>query len=210
MKPVPDVYKQLFPAGVTCEVISVTKGVDGPAAAPLGVTRKGSVLAVRVFHDTRSYRNIVHTQTVTLNVTRDALAFYRVMYNGTRLVGSLLAKGDFLVLAGAEAWVGAKLLDEKDEPEIGRSQLTLQPVSAEVGEPVARAYTRADAALLEMLVHSTRIRPFITQKKRGEAEHLVSLMEHYESLLSRIARNTHYHRAAKRLLREAHASLRGE
>ncbi|MEM0271966.1 MAG: DUF447 family protein [Thermoprotei archaeon] len=178
--------------GVVYEVVAVSFSTE-PHPAPIGVRFRGGVYEATIYHDTATYQNLRVRPTCTLNIVRSGLVFYKAVRRKSDL--SILREGDYWFLADADAWLGVGVSEESQDK--GKSVFRFRENLFRSLQVKPRAYTRADGALIEMLVHESRIKPYIELGLIKDAEALYGLIKHYYELIARIASNTEYHTYAK-------------
>jgi len=172
-----------------------------PNAAPMGITPlRGGKVAIRPYTDTATYRNLLRTGCATINFCSDLLLYY---FSALKFLKGERLKGMF------------KRSDTIDSPELRKADVVLS-VSVEriIGEGEKRAlfeclilsikgpkvkrvepYSRAPHALMECVIHATRIRPY-AESDLNEAKRLLALIEHHRSVISRVAKHSKYAQAA--------------
>ncbi len=187
-----------FVEGVVYEVIAVSFS-GSPHPAPIGVRFKGEVFEATIYHDTATYANLKVHPMCTLNVVRSGLLFYDAVYMKHKL--RVAREGDYWFLADADAWLGVTAFEEP--PDKGKSVFRFKPEVLHLSQTKPKPYTRADSALVEMLVHESRIKPYIESGLVKEAKRLYDLIAHYNDLVARIAQNTEYHAYAKAIYESA-------
>jgi hypothetical protein len=55
-----------------------------------------------------------------------------------------------------------------------------------------KAYSRAAFALIESVIHATRVKEYLASGRVGDAEQLLSLIDHYRTLVERVAPGSRY------------------
>jgi Uncharacterized conserved protein len=187
-----------FVEGVVYEVIAVSFS-SKPHPAPIGVRFKDGLFEATIYHDTATYANLKVHPMCTLNVVRSGLLFYDAVYMKHKL--RVMREGDYWFLADADAWLGVTVVEES--PDRGRSVFKFKPSMLHLSQVKPKPYTRADGALVEMLVHESRIKPYIDSGLLVEAKRLYDLIVHYNELMARIAQNTEYQAYAKAIYESA-------
>ena len=172
-----------------------------PNAAPMGITPlRGGKVAIRPYTNTATYRNLLRTGCATINFCSDPLLYY---FSALKSLKGEGLEGMF------------KRSDAVDSPELRKADAVLSvSVDRIVGEGEQRAlfecvilstkgpkmrrvepYSRAPHALMECIIHATRIRPY-AESDLNEARRLLALIEHHRSIISRVAKHSLYARAA--------------
>lgn len=191
-----------FEEGVIVEVVVSTASLDGaPNAAPMGARLRGGLVELRPFKDTATYRNLAATHRAVLNVVDDPEPFVATTLKEGPLPRDMFEGGVVAPrLRGAKAYVEVEAVEEVDEG--GRALFRCRPVEVVVRGPV-KAYCRARSALIEALIHATRVRALTSMGLRGEVEGLMRLIEHYASLVSRVAPGSRYEELMRRVVEAA-------
>jgi len=202
MKPVSQSLAELgFLKKGIVETIVCTEDAEGaPNAAPMGVTTKDFYeLIIRPFIETKTYRNLVLRGCGTINITSDPAAYYRAALKGWSGVKGFpkgwFERAKFVAaprLKEADAWIEVDL-SEVAQDEDGRARVVCRVVDISVRKSVeAKAYCRAKFAVIESVIHATRIDAFASRNEWDRASELARLIEHYHSLVIRVAPGTSY------------------
>jgi hypothetical protein len=167
----------------------------------MGITPlRGGKVAIRPYTDTATYRNLLRTGCATINFSSDPLLYY---FSALKFLKAECLKGMF------------KRSDAVDSPELRKADAVLSvDVERIRGEGKKRAlfecsvlsirgpkvksvepYSRAPHALMECIIHATRIKPY-AESDLNEAKRLLSLIEHHRSIISRVAKYSTYAQAA--------------
>lgn len=196
-----DVPGVLLEEGIIYEVVMVSSDADSqPHVAPIGIRLRENRLVSRVYTDTLTYSNLSANSLCTLNLVRDGRIFYLALYEKGELVRRIERKGRFWIIGGSEGWLGLRLMGIQNDSQDAKV-FEFEAIEGEVLSHHVRGYTRADSALIEMLVHSTRISPFLKQGKTEDARMLVQLLHHYYSLIKRVSPGTDYEVYASDILK---------
>jgi len=177
-----------------------------PAPAPIGVIVQSNKLSAKIYTDTHTYSNLKRDPRATLNFVHDARTFFRAMLRKEEL--ALKEFNGFYYLSDALAWLGVVVEEEKKESE-ERCVFVFKCLMGESLKRAVHPYTRADAALIEMLVHLTRIQPYLNSGMEKETLFLFELMRHYDSLIKRVAPKTEHSLFSTELLNIAVNLLKG-
>jgi|GEM_PF-2128242 hypothetical protein len=198
-----DLHGVLLEEGITYEVVMVSSSSDSqPHVAPIGIRLKKNHLLSRVYTDTITYSNLSANSLCTLNLIRDGRIFYLALYDKEQLARQIERRDGFWVITGSEGWLGLRVADIQNDSREAR----MFEFEAVDGGPLThptKGYSRADTALVEMLVHSTRIAPFLKQGRTEDAKMLVELLRHYYSLIKRVCPGTDYEIYADDILKRS-------
>ncbi|MEM1992150.1 MAG: DUF447 family protein [Nitrososphaerota archaeon] len=179
---------------VVYECILTTKAGDEANAAPMGVVFEDDAMLLRPFKNTKSYRLLTRAPYGVINFTDDVEIFYITAFD-TKIGFNELFTSSISVpvpsLTNAYArleFVVEGLVSEDDERAVFRCKV----LKALWKRREAKPYTRAEYAIIESLIHATRIKFFLERGMTQEAIQLALFIKHYDALISRIAPNTIY------------------
>lgn len=187
---------------VVYECILTTGAGEETNAAPMGVVFKNGTVVLRPFKTTRSYKLLMRFPYGVLNFTDDVEVFYAATFGKEGCLNELLTASTS-VPAPSLANVYAKLefVVGRVEGEDGeRVTLSCNVLRAFWKRRDARPYTRAEHAVIESLIHATRIKFFLEHGMMQEAMQLALLVKHYNALVSRIAPKTVYSSVMDRIM----------
>lgn len=75
----------------------------------------------------------------------------------------------------------------------GRAEITCNIESIKASRSLPKAYCRASFATIEAIIHTTRVKLFLSdggRQKREQAYRLIELIEHYNIVVNRTAPNS--------------------
>lgn len=183
------------------ESIVCTFDVNGkPNAAPMGVTTEDMEnLILQPYRETLTYRNLLLTGFATINITSDPTVFYQTVFKNvdprwsphnhlftdSRFVNAPRLKNADACLEVAVTEVASK------GAHMAKFNCAVMKVFKATGlKP--KAYCRAAFALIESIIHATRIQALIPQGDIDSAENLIKLVHHYADLVKRVAPESIY------------------
>lgn len=180
------------------ETIICTNNQDESAnAASMGVFLKdSSTLIIRPFVNTRTYDNLIREKRATVNLTSDPLLHYKT---GLKQVSDKdmlreLRKSQFLEapeLKKADAII-AVLVKKNLRQNKDRGTFECLPIAAtHLKMAPIKAYSRAPHALLECIIHATRVEVYSKLSKR-KVKRLLSLIEHHRKIIHKVSSNSIY------------------
>jgi hypothetical protein len=164
-----------------------------PTAAPMGLyTEDLERIVVKPYKDTLTYRNMVARGCATANLTHEPELYYYTTFKDANPGGQLPAgwfeeasKVDAPALRPAD--VSIELEVEEVKGSGMRGELVCTPVSYRV-RVERKAYSRAAFALIESLIHATRVEPYLEQGL--DVAPLVARIQDYRALVRRVAPGT--------------------
>jgi hypothetical protein len=175
--------------GIAEAIVCTYNGKKEPTAAP-------------------TFRNIISTGCATVNITLDPSIFFLTVFKDARL-GKTLPLTYFPtakvveapMLEGADACLEVEVTSVAGY-KIERAKFTCRVVGiTQKSRLKPRVYSRAAFALIESLVHATRIEILISNKDIQEAETLIRFVDHYANLVRRVAPRSAYLTMISEILR---------
>lgn len=179
---------------VVYECILTTKAYNETNAAPMGVIFDDNAALLRPFKNTKSYRLLIRAPYGVINFTDDVEIFYITAFDAETDFNKLFTPSTSVPvpsLIGAYARLEFVVEDLVSEDE-NRVVFRCKVLKALWKRREAKPYTRAEHAIIESLIHTTRIKFFLERGMTREAIQLALLIKHYDALISRIAPNTIY------------------
>jgi hypothetical protein len=179
---------------VVYECILTTKADGETNAAPMGVIFEEDGILLRPFKSTKSYRLLKRAPYGVVNFTDDVEVFYITTFGAESDFNELLTPSVSVPapsLANAYAkleFFVESLVDEDDNRAVFRCKVLKALWKLREAKP----YTRAEHAVIESLIHATRLKFFLESGMIQEAIQLAHLIKHYDTLVSRVAPNTVY------------------
>nr|MDO8133883.1 DUF447 family protein [Candidatus Njordarchaeum guaymaensis] len=186
-------------------VVSTCDATGKPNAAPMGIrfvddkAGKKRIL-IKPFKSTTTHKNLSSQREAVVNVTSDPEIFYRTTFKR-----GLLREGEAKTvfsnsktvepprIKGCDAYIEVSVASLKDaEGEENRSDALCDLKLVEVKKSSAKLYCRAPYILMEMMIHATRVREFVSQGLKDEAVELVKLIDNYRKLIHRVAPGSRY------------------
>lgn len=163
-----------FDLGCIVEAIIVTRNPDSsPNAAPMGVTRTApSILEIKPFKTSRTYRNLISTVNACVNITDDPELFLVTGFkDDPELELGKPMIDDKLTLEQAAASIFVSIVSYHDVSE-DRGTFKCRVNSVEVHHPFPWVFSRGRAEAMEAIVHATRIKEHLLRGNLGDAEKL--------------------------------------
>jgi hypothetical protein len=179
-------------SGIAYEFIAITMNGEKPYPAPLGAKEISEKMVTTIYWETPTYTNMKAIGTGTLNLCHDGTIYYQAVFEKEKLITRLKQDDKWWILYPSEGWVGFRVAHEEKEEAMKRSVFMLEISAVGEGDAEHTPYTRADGALIEMLIHHSRLKPYLRLGRRKDAEQLLSLIEYYASLVSRLATEGKY------------------
>jgi hypothetical protein len=207
--PIKEKLKLIFQPNVIYEGIITFEKENGlPHMASMGFLFNNEFdMIVRPFKDTQSYKYIKEKKKAVMNIVNDVELFFKATYgefSPDEFQPSYKLKIPRLKVSNLYIETQLKEIKEDDV----RASFILEPVYVYAKKVYERPFTRVEFAVIETLIHSTRIRVFLNMKVYDEVERMISLIDHYEKLVRRIAPNTKYQEIMEKISKIVEDSLK--
>lgn len=200
-----------FTAGTISEVILSTYNENKqPNAAPMGTTtQNGNTLIIKPFMTSQTYRNLQSQKCGVINLTCDVELFYRTAFKETTPQGELPAEwfraaqtvnAPRLVQADATVEVAVQKIEPLDSQ---RAQATCKATFIDAPKVFPQAYCRAQFAVIEAIVHATRVKAFLngTPAQKEHAAKLLQKIEMCQDVVEHTAPKSRYAEVMADLMR---------
>jgi len=203
-------------ANMIYEAIVTTYSSSGdPNAAPMGFSLTAEApyrIVLKPFKSTQTYSNLTLKKCGAINITRDPMLFLEAAFpeavDAKRIVFERCVNVDAPRLEEADGYVEFNVEKIEDEtPE--RAKGICLPVSVMYRRTHPRAFTRAETALLEAVVHATRVKVFVDMGDPAKGIELANRIKYYAELIERVAPRTGWSEAARWLSRKAEEAVYG-
>jgi len=173
-----------FPENCIVETILVTGNHDGSHnAAPMGVTRDGTVLIVRPFKSTQTFKNLSLGGGASINLSDDPRLFLATAFK-EEVDDQPVA--DEHGLEGADATIQTKIGEMFNETE-HRASFTLTPRDVEIKSPYPTVFSRGRSEAMEAIIHATRIQMFSGEGRESEVNKLKDRVRDNLDVIKRVS-----------------------
>ncbi|MDW8084026.1 MAG: DUF447 family protein [Candidatus Caldarchaeum sp.] len=182
------------------EVILTTYCEDRrPHAAPMGCsTSDGQLLRLKPFTNTTTFKNLKDRRYAVANISHDPALFYNALFkNDLDFVNA--QQVDAPALRGCDGWVELEItrLTQIDEM---RAEASGKVVNIVTFSTSLKPYSRAEHALVEALIHFTRVVVFANTTRHDEAVRLAEKIREYIELTKRVSRKPAHMTICEKLL----------
>jgi len=190
-----------FRRNMIMETVVSTYSEDGnePNAAPMGVVTKDMQrLIIRPYVASLTYENLKTKKCAVVNVTSDPKVYYRTALKEIHPYGKIAP--DWFVKAEsveaprlrmADAFIEVSVINIKSINKI-RSEVLCDIKLIAMKNVLPRAYCRGTFACIEAIIHATRVKMYLNEGKKREAQKLINLIAHYKELVNRVAPKSTY------------------
>jgi len=165
------------------EVIVSTSDLNSrPHAAPMGALFLSyDSFVMRSYGETTTLRNLRTIRRGALNVVDDVVVFFNCMFRPQEL--SFKWSNGIPLLRKARAWLVFELEEVIDRGQYYEMHCFVLDAKAVKARP--RPICRAEASLLEALIHYTRVKHYVATNRKAEAHELSRLIDHHLSIVER-------------------------
>ena len=142
--------------GIHEVLVTTLDRLGNPNVAPMGVALSNDLIILRPYINTKTFKNLTEVPEAVINITNDAIMFYRSLYDKTSITFSRAKKVRVPIIEGpidlyVECIVNNYLISSD------RATFYLKPVNIYKGRGSRLAFSRANALLIEILVYLTKV-----------------------------------------------------
>ena len=150
-------------------IVTSIDAAGEPHVTPFGVRYEGEFMVISPYRPSTTLENILATKCAVMNLTDDVRVFAGALTN--RKMGDLLAANKIVAprLADCLAHVELELVEVRDDAV--RPQLVMKKV-AEFNHKAFAGFNRAQAAVLELAVLTSRLHMLPREKIQAELQYL--------------------------------------
>ncbi|HMK46284.1 MAG TPA: DUF447 domain-containing protein [Methanocella sp.] len=143
---------EIFQEGITETVITTQSSEGTPNAAPMGVVRRGDSLLIRMYPNSRTYRNIADNGRLVACIMTDPMIFVVSAFHD-------LEEGFFIpqtddsgppLLKDACAWVSCEAIIE--------GTVRLRPIKYKILRKTVPRFSRGFASVIDATITGTRLK----------------------------------------------------
>jgi hypothetical protein len=165
------------------ETIASTLDLDGkPHAAPMGALfLSHDSFIMRSYGETVTLKNLKASKRGALNVVDDVTIFFDCVFKPSKLSFKWL--DGIPVLRNARAWLVFELGELVDRGQY--YEICCRVISVKAFRTRPRPFCRAEASLLEALIHYTRLKHYARIGREVEVRELKRLIDHSLSVVER-------------------------
>ncbi len=145
------------------ETIIIAETINGYYAMPLGVILKDDELWCKIYKTSRLYKYIINNEVkkLSLCITTDPILFYKTVFH--REVEYTNIGEGWPCIRNCNACIPVGLEETRDEKEY--LEAILKPLKTIITTRYPRVYHRGEAALIEILVHYTKL-PYLPENEK--------------------------------------------
>ena len=185
--------------GIVETIVSTFDKNRNPIAAPMGVSSEDEKhFTLSVYKTTKTYMNLKEKKCGVVNITSDPILFHRTVFKDVNPGNKLpkdwfthASKVDAPYLRNTDAFIEFKVTNLTGSGEKAKILCRVQKI-AKSKKNSLQVYHRAKSAVIESIIHATRIEVFIVSGEEKKAKELVDLVNHYTKIVNRVAPNSIY------------------
>ncbi len=186
----------LIPNVIYETIVSTYNKNNTPNAAPMGIKidKRKNVL-ISPFTSSQTYKNLDEQKCGVINITTDPLVFLKTAFkenDSIKLLQSWFIEAKCVnapKLKNVNAHIEFCVI-EKEMESNNRARFICKTKFIDVVNQITPIYCRAYFAVIESIIHSTRIKMYIEQKNTEMANRLKKLVYHYYDITKKISPNT--------------------
>lgn len=190
-----------FSKNVITETIVSTYNIDGqPNAAPMGaIMDDARNIFIRPYQSTQTSKNLLSRKCAVINITSNPEFFYHTTFKETNPEGNL--PSEMFQKAEIVDAPRIRLIDAFIEVEVTgirhfenqRIEVSCQVKRIRAKRLLPKVYCRALHAVIESIVHATRVEVLISDKsEQKRVQNLLNMIDENSSLVRRVAPNSIY------------------
>jgi hypothetical protein len=190
-----------FAKGIIVETIVSTLNRNGQAnAAPMGAIMENEYrIKIRLFNSSLTFKNLKINRNAVINITSDPEIYYKTAFKEINPHGKLpqewFEKAEIVNaprLIMAEATIEASVVDMVPiSAEKTEATFDVKLINATEAPP--KAHCRALSAIIEAIVHATRVKNLINDKQQQKTvAKLLHVIDDCSDVVNRVAPNTLY------------------
>jgi hypothetical protein len=186
-----------FCENTICETILCTFNPDGsPNAAPMGATIQNSQqVTMTIFNSAETLKNLQTTEAATLNLTGNIDFYYKTALKEEPLPSGWFEKSEVVnapKLKKADAVISVAVGDFTPVDEL-RTRVSCVVKQVDAPKVYPQSYCRAAPAVLEAIIHATRIKVLVgVKEEQAHVAKLLNLIQNSNDVVNRSAPNSHY------------------
>ena len=166
------------------ETILITRNQDGSFnAAPMGVTRKGSILSVQPFKTSQTYENLMRGEPVSINISNDPLLFLATAYKDEVDDQPTI---DEMGLKSADAVIYTETGGLLNESEL-RATFSLLPKDVVIKSSYPTVFRRGRSEAIEAIIHTTRIQVYHNQSQDTKVLKLIEKVKDNLNVIKKVS-----------------------
>jgi hypothetical protein len=179
--------------GIVELILSTFNDANRPHAAPMGAyTEDLHRVILKPFKSSQTYGNLKRRRSAVANITSDPQIFYRATFKDMDKDGlpeawfTRAETVDAPRLTNIDACVELSVTEIEETED--RAKMTCRVEKMVTFERLLpKAYNRAASAVIESLIHATRIKVYLNSGEYSTAEELIRLVERYHRIVERVA-----------------------
>jgi hypothetical protein len=192
-----------FSKGVIVETVVSTYGSGGQAnAAPMGaIMEQAQRVVFRIYTSSLTYKNLQVKRCAVVNLTADPEVFYRTAFKEVNPEGKIPAGWfenaetvEAPRLRAADAHIEVTVVDAANL-DAEKAEVTCEVKLVHASKVLPQAYCRASFAVIEAIIHATRVKHFLMHGDGGQQEQTLNLLgkiEDCHDVVNRVAPTSHY------------------
>ena len=177
-------------------IVSTFDNSRKPHAAPMGAHRYDERhILLKPFKTSQTYSNLSKWKSGVVNITSDPIMFYLSTFKNANPLGSILEEWfekaesvDAPKLSIADAYLefNANEINSDYDEATFLCEIMKLDVSK---QSVPHAFCRATPAIIESLIHATRVEVYLKSGETEKAEERIRLINHYAEVIEKVAPN---------------------
>ncbi len=186
--------------GIVEVILSTFDEDHKPHAAPMGAsTEDMRSIILKPFKSSQTYGNLFRWRCAVANITSDPMLFYRTVFKDSNPGGELpqewfthapTVNAPRMINTDVNVELLVTSIEEFEDRVQMQCRVEVITVLNRSYHP--NVYNRAGPAVIESLIHATRIEAYLNAGEASKAEELINLVKHYHRLIEHVSPDSSY------------------
>jgi hypothetical protein len=186
--------------GIVEVILSTFDEDHHPHAAPMGAsTEDMRSIVLTPFKSSQTYGNLLKWRSGVANITSDPVLFHRTVFKDSNPGGELPQEWfthaptvDAPRMTNTDFCIELRVTGIEESEDRAQMLCRVEMVLMLNRSYLPHVYNRAAPAVIESIIHATRIEAHLNAGRPDKAAELITLVEHYCSLVERVAPDSTY------------------
>lgn len=185
--------------GIVEVIVSSFDDNKHPHAAPMGAYTEdmGSIILM-VYKTSHTYKNLMNKKMGVVNITSNPSLFHYTLFKDLNKDGKLPKEWfhlasivDAPLMVNVEASIEIRIIKIDELNEKARMLCRVEKILINERNAL-QAYNRAKSAVIESLIHASRIEIYLAAGKKNQVKELIKLINHYDKIINKVAPDSKY------------------
>jgi hypothetical protein len=198
MLPLSELLELGFVKDGICEsIVSTYNPERKPHASPIGIsTNDMHLLILRIYQNSQTYKNLIKWKSGVANITSDPTLFhittFKDSFSNSQIPEEMFEHEDAVDaprLRNVDGCIALKLIKKEDNVNPATIVCRVEKILIK-GNPRLKVYNRGSHAVIESLIHATRIKLYLQNGDKEKVKELIRLVDNYHRIVKKVAPNS--------------------